>query len=476
MLKLIGFISLLLFSFPGHTQLVNISGFAPAYVGSTIKVYQIEDYITNTETMIAETRVEVDSSFLLSFHSPITQKIVIKANNNKGYIYVQPNGNYDIYFPANDKFDPYRPSGNLVEVAFFNLDSTDINYKILSFQRWMDDFIGNYYHLKSSNTTEFAEALDRFKTRVENYYIKDSLTADTSFYLKTFVRFSIAGLDNIQQAADRNRYEKHDFYIKNFPVQYKNDAYMEYISGFYQQMMPRLSLEANEMVYNGIMKSSPTVIMKALGTEYTLKKINIREIVMMKMLGEMYPTGEFPQSNIMTILDSLESNALIPENRRIAANMKVRLTELTPGSKAPEINFDDVLVQTKNLADYNGKHVYIHFADVNSENTMRELPLLIELHKKYGDYIQFITVFRSSDQMNENNLKEIRDLKWDTFALDETNKIWNNYKIETFPTYVLIDAAGYIVAAPALKPTPNGQYETIDKTFFYIRKYRDEGH
>lgn len=470
--KIIGLLTFVLITFTGISQIVSIKGYAPAYVGSTLKVYQIDDYITNTESVIAETTVGVDSTFSLSFTTPITQKLVLRANNNRGYIYVQPNGTYDIYIPSKDKFDPYRPTGNLVEVAFFKLDSTDINYKILGFQRWMDDFIGNYYHLKSSNTTEFAEALDRFKTRVENYYVNDSLTADTSFYLKTFIRFSIAGLDNIQQAADRNRYEKHDFYIKNFPVQYKNDAYMEYISGFYQQMLPRLSQEANEMVYDGILKSSPTIIMKALGTEYTLRKINIREIVMIKMLGENFNSDEFPQSNIMTILDSLEKNALIPANREIASNMKARLTELTPGSMAPEIRFND----DSTLSNYNGKHVYIQFIDINSDNSMREVQLLIELHKKYGDYIHFVTIYKSTDEMNEENLKMIQSLKWDSYAFENSSNIWKNYKIEAFPTYVLIDAAGYIVAAPALKPTPNGQYETIDKTFFYIRKYREEGH
>ena len=28
--------------------------------------------------------------------------------------------------------------------------------------------------------------------------------------------------------------------------------------------------------------------------------------------------------------------------------------------------------------------------------------------------------------------------------------------------------------APALKPTPNGKYETIDKSFFYIQKMNQE--
>jgi hypothetical protein len=44
----------------------------------------------------------------------------------------------------------------------------------------------------------------------------------------------------------------------------------------------------------------------------------------------------------------------------------------------------------------------------------------------------------------------------------------------TYPSYVLVDETGFIVAAPALSPMPNGQYETIDKTFYYIKEARNK--
>ena len=111
-----------------------------------------------------------------------------------------------------------------------------------------------------------------FKTNVEKAYKQD-----TSQFFKTFVRFTIAGLDNVNHSAERNRYEKHDFYIKHTPVQYHNDAYMSYVVKFYQEMIPRLSAATNEAVYTGVLKSSPTEVMKALGTEYTM--INLRVVL-----------------------------------------------------------------------------------------------------------------------------------------------------------------------------------------------------
>jgi hypothetical protein len=55
------------------------------------------------------------------------------------------------------------------------------------------------------------------------------------------------------------------------------------------------------------------------------------------------------------------------------------------------------------------------------------------------------------------------------------NAIFAKYQVINIPYYVVIDPIGYVVAAPAMGPTPNGQYETIDKLFFYIKKAIEEG-
>lgn len=463
---------LLLLSFIALSNInaqVTIKGYAPAYVGETIEAYKILDYFSNKEVRISSTTVKADSSFTLYLDSDVTQKVIIKSKNNKSFLLVQPKAKYEILFPELDKFNPNRPNGNLVEVAFYNLDSTDINYKVLGFQRWVDYFLGNNYYTKSQNNNDFAESLDRFKTRVEKAY-----ESDTSEYFKTHVKFTIAGLDNIPNAAERNRYEKHDFYIKHSPVYYNNETYMLYINDFYQKLMPRLSNRANEEVYEGILKSSPTIIMKALGSEYTLINLRIRELIMIKALTEVYNSDDYPQTNIITILDSLSNKCLFEANQEIAKNLTSRITDLVPGGKAPDLVLLGDSVETKTLYSFQGKYLYLHFFDPESLECEKELPLLIDMQKKYSQNIQFVSILKENKSHSKNGLKNIQSIPWDIYSLPQTNSIWKNYSIESYPQYTLIDAAGYIVASPALGPTPNGQYETIDKIFFYINKGMSE--
>jgi len=461
----LSFLSFVFFIGFANAQTVTIKGVAPAYVGSSIEVYKIADYFSNIETLVTSSTVQTDSTFSLSFNIDLTQKVILKSKNNKGFLFVQKGGSYNLFFPEKDKYDPYKPTGNNVEIGFLGLDSTDINYKILGFQRWIDHFVGNNYYRKNTDPQAFSESLDRFKANVEKAYKND-----TSTYFKTHVRFSIAGLDNIQTAAERGRDEKHDFYIKHTPVQYNNEVYMTYISDFYQNMIPRLSNEVNQAVYEGVLKSSPTLVMKALGGDYTLINLRIRELIMIKSLSEVYNSSDFPQTNIATILDSLSNKCLFKANQEIAKNLNHRITALVPGGKAPDIVFIGDGKETKTLYNFKGKHLYIHFFDPNSEKSEKEIPLLIEEFEKYGEYIQFVSVYKTDKVLSQEAISLIETIPWDVYGMTESSSIWKSYQIEAYPQYTLIDAAGYIVASPALGPTPNGQYETIDKTFFYIKR------
>lgn len=456
-------------SFGQKGKIVKIDGFAPTYVGQTISIMEIEDYFSMKESSIASTTVKEDSTFSVSFYIDEIQKVIIRANKNKSYLYVQPDAIYDLYIPEKDKYEPYRPNGNNIEVTFLDLDSNDINFKILQFQRWMDEFISNSYHLKSVKPMEFAEKVDQFKVNAEKVY-----ASDTNTFFKTFIKFSIASLDNIQYAADRNRYEKHDFYLKLSPVSYRNDAYMGYINTFYEKMVPRLSMETNNRVYLGVLKSSPTLVMRALGSEYTLINMRIREMVMIKALSEEFYSKDFPQTNILTILDSVAKHAMFDANKIIASNMMDRLTELVVGGKAPDFVLKNEKNELKTLSAYSKKHLYLHFYDPSSQKNYIELEPLKKLYETYKEDIVFVTVFPDKIYANEEQEKYLASIPWEKFKADLSNPIWKNYKIETFPSYVLIDGFGYVVGAPALGPMPDGQYQTIDKTFFYIQKLNAE--
>lgn len=461
------FISAILFfiliqtSIFGQKQ-VEISGYCPEYVGKTINIYSQDDFITSELTLLTSTIGSSDSTFSAIIEVNEIRKIVVKSNNNQGFIYVEPGSNYELFLPGKDKYEPSRPNGNKIEIGFYNLDSSDINFKTIDFQFELDDFLGNNFHLRRNKPLEFAQAVDSFKLHVTNKYM-----ADTSMYFKTFVRFSIAGIDNIQTATERNPFEKYDFYLKRFPVSYHNEPYMEYVKSFYKNLIHRVNNETNQKVYESVLKSSPTLMMHALGKEYTLSNPRLREIVMILILKDEYMSKEYPETNVINILDSLSNKSIFKEHEIIASNLKKRLITQLPGSKALDFVLKDPFQEVRTLGSFKGKHLYIHFFDPQSTTCNKELPLLIELHEKYGDIIQFVTLYKTSRLTRETDLSI---LPWIVYGLTDQNKIWEFYQVETFPFYSFIDSQGYIIASPSLSPSPNGVYETIDRSFFQLNK------
>lgn len=453
----------------GQEKLVTIKGYAPAYVGKEITILQIEDYWSNKEAKLAATTVLADSSFSVEFFASETQKVKLRALNNFGWMYIESGANYTVFVPETDPYNAKVQSGNQVEIGFFNLAPNDINYKILSFNRWNDEFIGNNLAYRSSNPKRFSEKLDTFKIYVEKAYEKD-----TSGFFLNYVKFSIAELDEIEFAGSRNKYEKYDFYIKTSPVSYTNDAYTHYIKKYYENLIPRLSNTTNNAVYLGVLKSSPTLVMKALGSDYAMDNLRLRELIMLQALSEVFYSDDFPQTNIQTIFDSLAKRALFKENRMIAANLSARLNELVPGSKCPEFVLLNPNGKSYTHMEFRGKYLYLQFYDPKSLSNQLEISLLKDLHKKYMNDIQFVTIVLDNGDLTEKEIQNLKSLNWLYYRCAANDDLMRKFKVQNYPTYFLIDVTGYMAQSPALAPTPNAQYQTIEKTFFQIQKINRE--
>lgn len=447
-------------------QSVSISGTAKGYESNEIELFQIDDYISMRESRIATTKVDEEGRFSFAVDVAETRKLIIQSNKNIGYLYAQSGGVYEVNFPKSNKYSPTTSAGTEVEMTFFNLDTNDINYKVLRFNRWVDDFLGSSYRLISSDPVAFISRLERFRTNVKKVYEKDSLDV----FFQTYVKFTIAKLDNIPSIAERNQYEKHDFYLKYSPVMYQNDAYMDYFNSFYNKLVSRLGSKMNNAFYQSVIKSSPTLAINALGKEYTLINLKIREMAMIKALSECYFSPDFPQTNILTMLDSLGNKCLFKENEVIAKNVKYRLTHLTAGSIAPDFVLSQSGKSTKTILAYRKKYLYLHFIRPDMESAMKELPLLKEIYERYGDEVEFVTVYDASVSAKEENIQALENLPWDVFATKKGNSIWSKYEVKSFPHYCLIDREGIVVDSPALAPTPNPLYKTIDFTFYQIKK------
>lgn len=473
-MRIIVFVVLIL-TLPFFVQskdITTVKGFAPKYVGKEINIYQIVDYLSLKEERIASVTVGSDSTFICSFYLEETRKLIVEADKNRGQIYAQPGTNYTLFLPDKNPYDPYRPLGNLIEVSFIDLDSTDVNYKILEFNRWSDEFVARYYTRSNADKSFFVKRLDTFKLYVKNYYVKDT----ANVFLMNYIKYGIAKIDDFRFKGARNQYEKFDFYLRNAPVCYQCDNYMNYVNHFYERLMPRISKDVNDSVYKGILASSPTKVMNSFRLEYTLQNnLKLRELVMIKCLGDLYFEKDYPQTNILTILDSVAQFARFEGNKIIAKNIIQRLTELSDGGKAPDF-IVELPTGSVSLTNFQGKHLYLIFLSTDNEDGLKELELLLPIYQKYKKNVTFLSILETEKEKTDKSVKDyVTKVPWATSVVAKKSDVFKKYQVIRPPYYVLIDPIGYIVNVPALGPKPNGKYQTIDEVFFQIEKVLKEG-
>ncbi len=462
--NLLFIISITAFSF--GQQKTTIKGVTTGFVGKKIEFYKIKDYFSLKDSLIGEAIIQKDSSFQVEISLHQTEKIIVKCHKNTGFIYASPGATISISLPDKDPYNAYRPQGNKVEIAFLELPKTDINYKILEFDNWVHEFLGVYFNRKTTSTLEFSKQLDTFKLNVDNYY-----KADTSFFFKTYIRYTIASLDDINFIGMKSRIEKFVLYLKDFPVSYENDKYMDYMSLFYKNIFAMVSTDINQKIYKSILSSSPTLLMRHLGSDATLRNPRVRELVAIKGLSDVYNGKDYPKSNIITMLDSIARFGLYKQHRGIAQRIVERLTELAPGMKAPNFEITQSgLKDTITLNTYAGNYVYLQFVDPTLQESKKQIELLVPLFEKYGKTFRFVTIVDLHNELTKEQKTYYATIPWEKYYLHFDHPMIKKYSIKSFPSYVLIDDTGILHSYPAASPIPDGEYDTVEKVFYTIKR------
>ena len=297
MVKKFLLIFLVSFQFAASTQVI-IRGMAYSYSNQKISVYKIDDYISNHETLVKETEIDSNGYFIFSLESPQIQKYILRVKNAYAGLYMQNKARYTIEIPEEENAFSNLSTNNELELTFIDLDSTDINYKILGFEAWMDSYLSEIYYTKESDHGDFIRKIRAFKDEVENYYSKDTCT-----FFRDFLRYSIGqNVENLQFLGAPSTQDKFDFYFKDQAILYKNDSYMTYFDGFYKKYLFQLTGTTANDLYVSIARGDLYLTDSLLRKDRYLTNDRLRQLVLLNILKEEYFSSYLPKSGILSLL------------------------------------------------------------------------------------------------------------------------------------------------------------------------------
>lgn len=435
----------------------GIIGYAPQFKQQTFFLWKESDFISKKKTLVAETRVNEKGIFKFEVPKGDIEKYTIGTEELNGYLYVQNGAKYTLEFLSDS---PQNNSYNLqeeIELTFLDLDSNDINFKILGFEAWIDEELSKL-HFEMNGEGEMLRNITLLKLTI----LKDA-SMDTSQYFKEYLKYAVANtIENLKYMGAPSQLELFNTYFNQQPIHYRSPFYTEYFEKFYDQFISQMEVNDASSLFQSYASLNLTQQDSIISRHPCSGNPELRSLLNLFMLKQAMNGNFVPKSVIKANLKLQNEQSPFELHRSIAAHLLEKFSGLEIGDPFP---FEQIHYQPSG-----NKPIYIHAYNPTNTQCIQEISALRKLMGGYGSKIEFLTVYADKPLENEAEVKALNQISWQKVALKRDDPFWNLTGINTFPYYLLIDKEGNLLSSPALSPTPNGRYETIEKTFFDLTK------
>lgn len=463
---------LLLVGFSALAQ-QTIECYAPSFKGQIASLVTFEDYISYEYKILDKGIIDHDGKIKFEVDPKNGMKAFIQIQDKTGVIYLDPSTEvYKVSFPMEVE-NVQKLNGNAVRLVFDELGKDDLNALILEFNLRFDYFLygdSTRIGLTASQSKTFQDSLADFTSRTFQIY-KDV----KSPYFRDYFKYSIASvaLFSDKTYPAQNKYVIFETFIKSKPILYHNDAYMNFIKDFYSDALSDVVMFDRDKIVFAINKlSSRSALDEAMANQYYVKNDEFRELIMINALAEGYHTNFFDRENMQLILRKIVSEPVVEKHGKIAQKVLDFQNKLIVGSEAPLFSWEEQNGENVTLKSLRGRHVYIQFWASWNKQSLQEMLIMKQLQEKYGKYVTFVSISLDSSPKAYSDFvrSNTKGMNWHFGHYNGDSKLLDDYNLRNVPIYFYLDDKGRIVQAPALSPTPNGNYKSIDETFFYLKK------
>ena len=433
-------------------QQVTVSGSAPGAEGKTLKFVTWADMITFTEELVAQTTIDSLGNFSVSFELPSTSYIDLAIDLHRAGLYIQPGMTYQIKiaqinYKDNLEVNPFILSEDL-EIKLVNPGENVLNFRINEYndkynQFLLDHFNALYHERKKSY-------LDTFQLKINNIFSGIELS-----YFQNYMLYKTAGLE--QLAHTKSQYNLASSYFIDQPILYKNVEYMQFFNNYFTKYLTVTSNILRKIDLISVIKEPDPypALMKKLAADSVLKNENLRELVLLKGLFELFYSHPELQENIIRILATIRQESPLENNRVVAADMYDKVTKLRSGTKAPEFYLQGRETDGwKSLEDFKGKPVVMNFWTTFCEECLAEMELQVPLYEKYKDDVEFVSICINRYWIQMNYFAMVKpEFAWWLLHYSDNTDLLIDYEVKTYPLYLIIDKYGDTYQFPAPPPS-----------------------
>jgi thiol-disulfide isomerase/thioredoxin len=449
--RLILVILLLLSPFLLIAMTTKIQGKAPGFKGEHIRYLGFGDYISNTEFVIAESVVDSSGIFSLSFET----KDTIYGNLEIGYqftgMFTCPGAVYQLAINSNsisrlsNPINPFFEKAAL-NITILNADSMELNTAVSSFLTLLDTSL--LQNPTKINLGAYKRSYDSLVKVLEHRFPG----AGSGFFAR-FMEYKLASFDGLVHRSTETQAAVK--YFSGTRVMYSNPAYMEYFNLFFEGYLTRYSknLPKRDILYCVNTIVSFAALTDSAGKDPILRNEELRELVLLKGLSEIYYNKAYNKSGVLALLRQAEKSKF-KEHQEISRNLQKKLQHMQTGTVMPDFSLRDVSGKIFTKDDFKGKLLYISFVTSWCETCMRELIFMEKLHEKFKSKVSFVTIFCNDDRAYlAGFLGSHKTWDWTFLGLESDASLLKTYDIKAFPEFILCDQRGDVLNYPARRPS-----------------------
>lgn len=192
-----------------------------------------------------------------------------------------------------------------------------------------------------------------------------------------------------------------------------------------------------------------------------------RDLVISQGISKFYFSNNLlPTTDVWSQLNEIIENKWILTYLKDYGLTKTSVKEEKFDTNRQEINSSLEEVKTNYIDKYKGKVVYIDFYATWCGPCRQEIPFAKQLHEEFkNEEVVFLNLCAKSKQEDWDNFKKQYELEGENYLLnnEEFYLLSEIYKVQGFPTYILIDKEGDIIDYNASRPsTKKSLYDKIN--------------
>jgi hypothetical protein len=449
-LKLLSF--LLLFWAPlfGQVQLRGLSFWS----APELQIYQIDNQFSKEKIWLQTVKPDTMGIFTTQLDLQTTSTLQICGAKKCALLYAQPKARYLIELPLEEQQTFYNTDEQEIELLFYQLDTNDINYRILGFEAWMDDYLADIYQLKDIRSHEFILKVMAFKAETAAVYGND-----TSTFLRDYIKYSVGQtIDNFSVIGGPSKDDKFSFYLQTDTVNYSQPKLIEYARLFYEKYETQVDQNTRLAIEMAIASANSAALVAALQNDPYIYNKAWAEFVALQLILEFDQNKRSDKTLTLALLKSLASNGQQKSLKSAARYFWLEKSKLDNGSTWDR----NYVVNELQIKLASNQYVYMHHYIPGNQKCIAEMAALKRLAKRYENKVQILTFYPSEQTWTNADQKAFEGATWQRLALPQTHELWQQLSWSSAPAYILLDPQLRVLNLDALGPLPNARTQTID--------------